>query len=134
MACGQFVVSCYDVNSLVSDVVELDADGQVVVSYTNQLQSTSQQNFSRPYILAVDENNECILVADYLNSRIVLLSRSLIRQACEFNVMSVDGGLQYPRCLHFNESQGRLFVGKDIGCVLVFDIVINNANSFSKLS
>ena len=130
---GQFVVSCYDVNSLVYDVVELDANGQVLVSYTNQLQSTTQQNFSSPFHLAVDKNNEFILVADNLNNRIVILSRSLNCRAREFNVKSVDGGLQRPRCLHFNESQGRLFVGEGSGGqrrVLVFDNVINIANSF----
>jgi DNA-binding beta-propeller fold protein YncE len=105
----------------VSDVVELDANGQVLVSYTNQLQSTTQQNFSWPCHLAVDKNNECILVADNWNNRIVILSRSLNCRAREFNVKSVDGGLQYPRCLHFNESQGRLFVGEDsdLGAVSV---------------
>jgi hypothetical protein len=41
---GQFLVSCRDVND-VSDVVEVDVNGRVVVSYTNQLQSTNKQNF-----------------------------------------------------------------------------------------
>ena len=128
---GQFVVGCWDVNGDVYDVVELNAKGQVLVSYTNQLQSTTQQNFSCPFHLAVDKNNGCILVADWGNNRIVILSRSMNCRAREFNVMSVDGGLQYPRCLHFNESQGRLFVGEDgQRRVLVFDNVINIANSF----
>ena len=134
---GQFVVSCCEVTYGVDDVVELDANGQVLVSYRNQLQSTTKQNFSYPRHLAVDKNNEFILVADNCNNRIVILSRSLNCRAREFNVMSVDGGLQYPRCLHFNESQGRLFVGEGSDLsgggqrrVLVFDNVINIANSF----
>jgi DNA-binding beta-propeller fold protein YncE len=127
---GQFVVSC-DVNSLgVSDVVELDTNGQVLVSYRNQLQSTTHQSFSYPCHLAVAKNNEFILVADHWNNRIVILSRSLNCCAHEFNVMSVDGELQNPSCLHFNESQGRLFVGEDSGRVSIFDNVIDIANSF----
>jgi DNA-binding beta-propeller fold protein YncE len=133
---GEFVVSCQDVNRGVSDVVELDANGQIVVSYTNQLQTTTQQNFSWPRHLAVDEKSQCILVADCLNNRIVILSRSSNCRSQEFNAMSNDGGLQYPSCLHFDESQGRLFVGEGshlygVGCrrVLIFDNV-----SFSKLS
>jgi hypothetical protein len=57
----------------------------------------------------------------------VILSRSLNCCGREFNVTSVDGGLQKPSCLHFNESQGRLFVGERGGQrrVLVFDNVIN---------
>ena len=131
---GQFVVCCRrDVNSRASDVVELDANGQVLVGYTNQLQSTTKQNFSWPRHLAVDKNNEFILVADNMNDRIVILSRSLNCRAREFKALSIiDGGLRYPRCLHFNESQGRLFVGEGGGQrrVLVFDNVINIANSF----
>jgi hypothetical protein len=133
---GQFVVSCL-VNNFVYDVVELNANGQVVVSYKNQLHSTTQPNFDWPRSLAVDKHNECILVADCSNHRIVILSRALNCRAREFNVMSVDGGLQWPRCLHFNESQGRIFVGEGSDSsgygqrrVLVFDNVINIANSF----
>jgi DNA-binding beta-propeller fold protein YncE len=135
---GQFVVSCWDANRYDGhNVVESDANGQVSFSYTNQLQSTTQQNFSLPCHLAVDKNNECILVADSWNNRIVILSRSLNCRACEFNVMSVDGGLQYPRCLHFDESQGRLIVGEDNDLygrgrcrILVIDNVFNIAKRF----
>jgi DNA-binding beta-propeller fold protein YncE len=134
---GQFIVSCYEVTSLGHDVVELDADGKLLVSYTSQLQSTTKQNFRWPFHLAVDKTNECILVADNLNNRIVILSRSFTNRAREFNVMSVDGGLQCPSCLHFNESQGRLFVGEDSDLsgggqrrVLVFDNVIDITNRF----
>jgi NHL repeat len=120
---GQFIVSCYD------DVVELDANGQVLVSYTNQLQSATQQNFSWPFHLTVDENNGCILVADNYNHRVVILSRSFNFCARELKMVSVDSGLQYPSCLHFNESQDRLFVGEGRGHrrILVFD---NISNSF----
>jgi DNA-binding beta-propeller fold protein YncE len=141
LANGQLLVSCQYEKSNVCDVVELDARGRVLVSYTNQLKSTTQQNFSHPRHLAVDKNNKCILVADNLNNRIVILSRSSTCRAREFNVMSVDGGLQYPSCLHFNLSQGRLFVGEDSHrsrgqrriLVGLFDNVINIVTSSKML-
>jgi DNA-binding beta-propeller fold protein YncE len=126
---GQFVVSCRDV-SYVYYVVEVDVDGRVVASYTDQLQSTKKQNFSNPRQLAVDKNNECILVADHDNDRIVLLNRSLNCGACEFNV---DARLRRPSCLHLDELQGRLFVGKNENSqryVLIVDNVINFASSW----
>jgi hypothetical protein len=73
----------------------------------------------------VDKNNECILVADFNNDRIVILSRSLNRCAREFDVTSLHGGLKRPSCVHFDESQRRLFLGEYGGQrrVLVFDNV-----------
>jgi 6-phosphogluconolactonase (cycloisomerase 2 family) len=126
----QFVMCCYNVTSESYDVVEVDTERrQVVVSYTNQLKSTTQHKFSWPRHLSVDKNNEFILVADTDNNRIVILNRSLKCDARELNVMmSVDGGLQRPRCLYFNSSQNRLFVGEcnwsGQSRVLVFDNVI----------
>jgi 6-phosphogluconolactonase (cycloisomerase 2 family) len=119
---GQFLVSCA---VGVFDVVEVDVNGRVVVSYTNQLQSTNKQKFYYPRRLAVDKNNECILVADCDNNRIVILSRSLNRCARQFGVTSLHGGLEQPTCVHFDESQRRLFLGEYSGqCrVLVFDNV-----------
>jgi DNA-binding beta-propeller fold protein YncE len=126
----RYVIGC-PVEGRECDVVEVDANGRVVVSYKTQLQSTNRKRFSAPCHLAVDKNNECILVADCNNDRIVILSRSLNHCARQFNVTSVDGGLQQPTCLHFNESEGRLFVGELSGQrrVLVFDNVVDIANS-----
>ena len=112
---GQFVVCCSNWTNKVSDVVEVDTKGRVVVSYTNQLQSTTQHKFNFPRRLSVDKNNEFILVADSWNNRIVILNRSLNCCARELNVMSVDGGLQGPTCLYFDTSQNRLFVGEREG-------------------
>jgi DNA-binding beta-propeller fold protein YncE len=70
----------------VSDVVEVDTKGRVVVSYTNQLKSTTQHKFNVPRHLSVDKNNEFILVADTGNNRIVILNRSLKSCARELNV------------------------------------------------
>jgi 6-phosphogluconolactonase (cycloisomerase 2 family) len=111
-------------NNEVYDVVEVDTKGRVVVSYRNQLKSTTQHEFNDPRHLSVDKNNEFILVADTDNNRIVILDRSLKSCARELNVTSVDGGLQRPRCLYFNVSQNRLFVGEWSGRVLMFDNVI----------
>jgi sugar lactone lactonase YvrE len=128
---GHFVVSCRHSSSSMDDVVEVDVDGKVVVSYTSRLQSTKKQNLLWPRRLAVAKNDDCILVVDLNNNRIVIWCRSL-NCASEFSVMSTDGGLQQPSCLHFIESHGRLFVGELSGQrrVLVFDNVINIANSF----
>jgi hypothetical protein len=61
----QFVVSCWnDDQQQVDDVVEVDTKGRVVVSYRNQLKSTTQHEFKYPCHLSVDKNNEFILVAD----------------------------------------------------------------------
>jgi hypothetical protein len=121
----QFLISCGDATSNVHDVVEVDPKGRVLVSYTNQLQSTTQHNFNLPTHVSFDKNNDFILVADMLNNRIVILNRTLNCCACELNVKSVDGGLHGPSCLHFDTSQNRLFVGEWSGqCrVLMFDNV-----------
>jgi DNA-binding beta-propeller fold protein YncE len=126
----QFVVSYWNGNltNKVHDVVEVDTKGRVAVSYTNQLQSTTQQEFDYPRRLSVDKNNEFILVADRDNNRIVILNRSSNGRARELNVTSVDGGLQQPSCLYFDTSQNRLFVGEvnwhGQSRVLIFDNVI----------
>jgi NHL repeat len=122
----QFVVSYWNETNKMHDVVEVDTKGRVVVSYTNQLQSTIQQKFCLPRCLSVDKNNEFILVADCLNHRIVIASSSLNCCARELNVKSVDGGVQYPSCLYFDTSLNRLFVGEGGGqCrVLMLDNVI----------
>jgi hypothetical protein len=123
----QFVVSCC-YNDDENDVVEINTKRlQVVVSYTNQLKSTTQHKFNWPRQLSVDKNNESILAADIHNNRIVILNRSLKCCTRELNVMMlVDGGLREPSCLYFNVSQNRLFVGEWSGqCrLLVFENVI----------
>jgi hypothetical protein len=120
----QFVVSCVNMSD-VSDVVEVDEEGRVVVSYRKQLQSTTQHEFAFPRHLSVGKNNESILVADTYNNRIVILNRSLnYCDARELNAMSVDGRLKWPSCLYFDVSKNRLFVGEWRGQrrVLVFNI------------
>jgi DNA-binding beta-propeller fold protein YncE len=121
-----FLVSCWNETNKVYDVIEVDSKGRVVVSYTEQLQSTTQHAFNLPLRLSVDKNNEFIVVADCSNNRIVILNRTLNCCARELNVMSVDGGLQSPSGLYFDASQNRLIVGEWRGqCrVLMFDNII----------
>lgn len=121
----RFVVSCCDRKTTVFDVIEVDSEGRTVVkSYTNKLQSTSCKKFSFPRHLAVDKNNEFILVADEFNNRIVILSRSSNSWARELDVTSVDGGLHRPSCLYFDEFFNRMFIGEFNGHrVLVIDNV-----------
>lgn len=125
---GQFAVGCWNGKlrpDAVYDVIEVDKEGQVVVRYTNQFQSTNQQ-FNLPRRLAVDRNNEYILVADCGNDRIVVLDRSLIFCACDLKQTSDDLELQKPSAIFLDETNNRLIVAESIGkCrVLVFDKVM----------
>jgi hypothetical protein len=130
MTNDHFVVSSCDYDN--DDVVEVDTKRlQVVVSYKNQLKSTSQHKFSYPRHLSVDKNNEFILVVDRDNNRIVILDRNVMLNrswkcdARELNMMtSIDGGFHWLSCVYFNSSQNRLFVGDWRGRVSVFDNVI----------
>jgi DNA-binding beta-propeller fold protein YncE len=108
--------------SVSDDIVEVNSEGRVVVSYKNQFMAkNSKDPFWRPYHLAVDENNECIYAADRFNRRIVILSRSL-KCDRELNV-SVDGSrITGPRCLILDASIDRLLVGEDLGCFFLFDL------------
>jgi DNA-binding beta-propeller fold protein YncE len=125
---GQLVICCH--NKHRSVVIAVDSKG-LVDSLKKQLKPKNIHDFSNPCHLAVDNKNNCILVADNLNNRIVILSRSRNYHASEFDVTSLDGGLSGPSCLHFNESQGRLYVGEQIGQrVLVFDNCYKLCHSF----
>ena len=126
---SQFIVSLAD------DVVEVDNEGQLVVSYkkTGLLDSTSKAFFNRP-VLAIDETNKCIFVADCGNDRIVLVNRSL-KRGLEFDLASTV--IKSLSTVYYDASCGRLFVGEgelvDIAGnnrVLVFDNVSNVADRF----
>jgi hypothetical protein len=121
----QYVVSYWSETGKVFDVVEVNGNGRVLVSYTNRLQSTTQHRFDWPRHLSVDRKNDCILVADSDNNRVVILNRSLNCSARELNVTEVEDGLKTPSCLHYDTVQNRLFVGEQSGQrVLMFDNVI----------
>jgi len=55
--------------------------------------------------------NGSVLVADEDNNRLVMLDASL-RNARELT-LPIDFGLHVPRCLYFDESRSRLYVGED---------------------
>jgi hypothetical protein len=125
---GQLLVSCWNRKPRPHsefDVVEMDTNGRIATRYSTHLRSTSHQKFNSPCHLAADKNNECILVADSLNNRIIKLNRSPNHFAREFNAMSVDGGLQKPTGLCYDWSKNRLIVGeyRSPYRVLVFDNV-----------
>jgi hypothetical protein len=122
----QFVVSCCNETKIEHDVIEVDITGRFVVSYKNQLQSTTQLELNFPCRLALDKSNECIIVADYYHDRIVIFNRSKNCCARELNVMSASCGLQGPYCLHLDTPQNRLFVGEWRGQrrVFKFDSII----------
>jgi DNA-binding beta-propeller fold protein YncE len=103
-----------------NDIIAVNSQGRVVISYTNQLQSTTRHQFKWPHHLAVHKNYDRIFVADEGNDRIVVLSRSL-KCAHEFNA-SVDGSKLQPRCLYLNQSNTPLYVGSGDGRIFVFDI------------
>ena len=115
LTCNKFVVC---LSGPMQGVSVIDKQGRVVISYRNNEQT---KLLNDPRHLAVDKN-DCILVADTNNNRIVMLNASLSSARCL--PVSLDGGLKQPRCLHFDESRSRLFVGEYVGQrVLVFDNV-----------
>jgi DNA-binding beta-propeller fold protein YncE len=117
VAQDQFLLSHF---GPVEGVSVIDATGQVLRSYRNDISTNIQ--FEWPIQLAVAKNGS-FLVADRNKNRIVLINSSL---SCA-RELSIDDALEEPRCLHLDESRGRLFVG-EIGGRRVF--VLDNVNIF----
>jgi hypothetical protein len=116
---GQLVVS-YE--RPVDGVSVVNGQGQVVASSSRNLQinrNFANKPFNRPLHLAVCENGR-ILVADYINNRIVELNNSLTWSR-DLSLPFVDR-LQRPTCLYLDKSRDWLYVG-EYGAkrVLVFD-------------
>lgn len=108
--CGM-KVKCFKMEN---DVIEVDANGEFIFSYKYKLASTKKPNFSFVSHIATDENRKCVFVADFANNRIMLLQRAIDEphpHTRELKV-SVRGGLDIPSCIHYDESQDRLFVGE----------------------
>jgi len=114
---GQFLVShgCF---SGLHRVCLVGVDGAVVRSYGGQKGSQlTQMNY--PTGLSVDREGR-ILVADQGNNRLLVIDQSL-SSAHEMSVC-VDGGLNHPSCLWYDQSRRRLHIGEDIGGrVIVID-------------
>jgi len=95
-------------------------DGTVVRSYGGQRGSELTQ-MNAPRGLAVDREGR-VLVADMCNSRLLVMDQSL-SSAHEMSV-SVDGGLDRPYSLWYDQSRGRLYIGEWSGeRVIVIDSV-----------
>jgi len=120
---GQFLVS--HVGSL-HRVCLVGVDGTVVRSYGGQPGSELTQ-MNVPAGLAVDREGR-VLVADRLNNRLLVIDQSL-SSAHEMSVR-VDGGLNRPYSLWYDQSRRRLYIGEWIGG-LGRVIVIDNLKDFA---
>lgn len=67
----------YRIGSVPDDVIEVNTQGHIVVSYKNKLKSTARPRFQQPRYLAVNKSEKFIFVADLYNYRIVMLNLSL---------------------------------------------------------
>jgi len=92
-------------------------DGAVVRSYGRQAGSQLTQ-MTHPAGLAVDREGR-VLVADDWNNRLLVLDQSL-SSAHEMSVC-LDGGLEHPHSLWYDQSRRRLYIGEMIGRVIVID-------------
>jgi len=118
---GHYAVSYSDP---VQGVSVLTRRGRLVFTSGNDQKSKTRLLIG-PRYLAVGAN-DCILVADKDNDRILALNFSLTR--AQDLKLSVDGGLEGPYCLHLDDSRGRLYVGEYDGKrTLVFDNVVNTS-------
>jgi len=114
LSTGQFLVShC----GLLHRVCLVEVDGAVVRSYGGQPGSQlTQMNGAAG--LSVDREGR-VLVADQLNNRLLVIDQSL-SSAHEMS-LSVDGGLNHPRSLWYDQSRRRLYIGEWSGRVIVID-------------
>jgi len=118
---GQFLVS--HTGSL-NRVCLVGVDGAVVRSYGGQAGSQLTQ-MNCPSGLAVDREGR-VLVADRYNNRLLVIDQSL-SSAHEMSEC-VDGGLNHPYSLWYDQSRRRLYVGEWYGGRV---IVIDNLKDFT---
>jgi len=113
---GQFLVSHY---GSLHRVCLVGVDGTVVRSYGGQKGSQLTQ-MNKPRGLAANREGR-VLVADHLNDRLLVIDQSL-SSAHEMSVC-VDGGLNCPTSLWFDQSRQRLYIGEygGGGRVIVID-------------
>jgi len=119
---GQFVISHWGTRHR---VCLLDVQGTVVQSYGGA-PGSHLTKMSTPKGLTVDKHGN-ILVADWVNNRLLVLDRSLT-SAHEMSV-SVDGGLKRPSSLWYDKSRDRLYVGEASGRQRV--IIIDQLKNFT---
>ena len=112
---GQFLVSRSDSLHRVHSV---GIGGAVVRSYGGKMASQLKE-MDKIRGLAVDREGR-VLVADWHNNRLLVIDQSL-SSAHEMSVC-VDGGLEGPRSLWYDQSRQRLYIGEDTrGRVIVID-------------
>ena len=110
---GQFLVSH---SGSLHRVCLVGVDGAVVRSYGGQKGSQLTQ-MNEPRDLSVDREGR-VLVADWENNRLLVIDQSL-SSAHEMSVC-VDGGLNRPYSLWYDQSRRRLYIGEwDSGQVIV---------------
>jgi len=122
LSTGQFLVSHF-FGSL-DRVCLVGVDGAVVSSYGGQKGSQLTQ-MSAPRGLAVDREGR-VVVADDFNDRLLVIDQSL-SSAHEMSVC-VDGGLNRPYSVWYDQSDRRLYIGEFHGERV---IVIDNLKDFS---
>jgi len=122
---SQFLVSHGDGRSL-HRVCLVGVDGAVVRSYGGQAGSQLTQ-MNAPRGLAVDREGR-VLGADQFNNRLLVMDQSL-SSAHEMSV-SVDGGLNSPSSLWYDQSRRRLYIGEFGGGGPGRVIVIGNMKDF----
>ena len=93
-------------------------DGAVVRSYGGEWGSELTQK-SETRGLAVDREGR-VLVADRYHNRLLVMDQSM-SSAHEMSV-GVDGGLDHPQCLWYDQSRRRLYIGECSGRVIVLTI------------
>jgi len=124
-ATSQFLVS-HGCVSLLHRVCLVGVDGAVVRSYGGQARSELTE-MNEPKGLAVDREGR-VLVADLYNNRLLVIDQSL-SSAHEMSV-HVDGGLDSPYSLWYDQSRRRLYIGEWHGGRV---IVVDNLKDFSNI-
>ena len=120
---SQFLVS-HGFGGSLHRVCLVGVDGAVVHSYGGQKGSELTQ-MNVPAGLAVDRE-ERVLVADRDNNRLLVMDQSL--SSAHGMSVSVDGGLNCPDSLWYDQSRRRLYIGEWDG---VRVIVIDNVKDFA---
>ena len=115
---GQFVVSC---STKLHSVISVYVNETTVQKYSRI--KGCQLMRMNPAGLAVDKHGN-ILVADMSNHRLLVIDRSLTN--AHGMAVSVDGGLNEPYRLWYDESRDRLYIGEwRGGRVIVIDQLKN---------
>jgi len=120
---SQFLVS-HGVGRSLHRVCLVGIDGAVVLSYGGQ-QGSELTQMSAPRGLAVDREGR-VLVADRDNNRLLVMDQSL-SSAHEMSV-SVEGGLNHPYSLWYDQARRRVYIGEQRGGRV---IVIDNLKDFT---